>query len=130
VDFKNTSRKQVGAYGELAVTEYLKRRGATVIGRNIAWKTGELDIVARHNEILHFVEVKAMLCETFPTGREADRHDPTSNLHAVKIRKVARTAEWFVMQCGWEGEWQIDGAVVWIRSRDGLARIRYYPQVL
>ncbi len=130
MDFRNISRKHIGTYGELAVSEYLKRRGATIVGRNIAWKTGELDVIARKSDILHFVEVKSMLCETFPSGREADGHDPASNLHAAKIRKVARTAEWFVLQSGWEGEWQIDGAVVWIRASDGLARIRYYPQIL
>jgi len=130
MDFRNASRKQVGTYGELAVTEYLRRRGATVIGRNIAWKTGELDVVAREGDILHFVEVKALLCETFPNTNDTDRYDPASNLHLNKIRKVARTAEWFVLQSGWEGEWQIDGATVWIRKQDGLARVRYYPQIL
>jgi len=114
----------------MTATEYLKRRGATIVGRNIAWKTGELDIIAQHNQTLHFVEVKAQLCEAFPTGHEADIYDPTSNLNAAKIRRVARTAEWFVMKKGWEGEWQIDGAVVWIRANDGMARIRYYPQIL
>jgi putative endonuclease len=117
--------------GENIAAEYLRRRGMRVVDRNIARKTGELDLIAREGDTLHMVEVKTVLADEFPQEQYAqDEYDPSLNLHAEKVRKVARTAEWYVMEKRWQGEWQVDGCLVWLRRRDGLARVRYLPQLL
>lgn len=126
---KDSSRKDIGNYGESVAAEYLRRRGFHILGRNIAFKTGELDIVAQKGRVVHVVEVKTLLCQQFPSPGSLDRYDPADNLSIYKLRKVMRTAEWYLAQKGWEGEWQIDGALVWLRARDGVARVRYLPQV-
>lgn len=129
MDVSSLSTKDRGDLGERVVSEYLKRLWFQILGRNIARKTGELDIVARKGECLHFVEVKTLLCREFPVDA-GDGYDPADNLHPYKIRKVARTAEWYVAEKDWEGEWQVDGALVWLRLRDGKAHIRYLPQIV
>lgn len=117
--------------GESIAAEYLRRRGYTTIDRNVSRKTGELDLVARGEDGLHMVEVKTVLADEFPNEQQAiDEYDPSLNLHAEKVRKVARTAEWYVMEKRWAGDWQVDGCLVWLRRRDGLARVRYLPQLL
>ena len=55
---KNLAKKELGARGELAAARYLERRGYDVIERNWHCKAGEVDIVARDNDFLVFVEVK------------------------------------------------------------------------
>jgi len=135
VDLSGKSRKEVGALGERVAAEYLRRRGMTIRDRNIAKKTGELDIIAQSNgpegETLHFVEVKTVVAEEFPQDEGGrDDYDPSVNLHAAKVRKVARTAEWYVAEKGWAGEWQVDGCLVWLRRRDGLAHVHYLPQIV
>lgn len=131
MDLSAKSRKEIGALGERVAAEYLKRRGFRIVDRNAARKTGELDLVARKGEVLHFIEVKTMLAEEFPDERYArDAYDPSSNLHEVKIRRVARTGEWYAAERDWEGEWQVDGCLVWLRRRDGMARVRYLPQIV
>ena len=126
-----TPRKRAGNVGEAAAARYLERRGLTIVARNVARKTGELDIVARGPDGLHIVEVKTLVCSEFPVqGSHADAYDPSENLHHDKIRKVARTAEWYVANIGWEGEWQIDAALVWLRERDERCLVRYIPQIL
>jgi putative endonuclease len=131
MDLTKSSRKDIGNLGERVTAEYLRRLGFTIIGQNIAWKTGELDIVAMRQCVVHVVEVKTVVCMEFPSAEVQDTgYNPAWNLHANKIRKVRRTAQWFVADRNWEGEWQIDGALVWVRRRDGVARIRYYPQIL
>lgn len=130
---KPSSRKYTGRLGERVAAVYLVRHGFTVIDRNVSRKTGELDIVARKGQTLHAVEVKALRCKEFPmeARKETDTiYDPANNLHARKIRKVARTAEWYASEIGWEGELQVDGILVWIRARDGMAFVRYLPQIL
>jgi putative endonuclease len=48
-----------GAHGEDIAIDYLRRKGYTILDRN--WRSGhkEIDIVARHDDTVVFVEVKA-----------------------------------------------------------------------
>ena len=124
--------------GEKVAALYLRRHGFRIVDRNVARKTGELDIVAEKEDTLHFVEVKTVLADEFPCfaeatqgkPREYDEYDPSLNLHEAKVRKVARTGEWYVLEKRWEGDWQVDGCLVWLRRRDGLARVSYLPQIV
>jgi putative endonuclease len=45
-------------HGERAAARYLKRRGYKVLLRNVRTRSGELDLVCRHRDVLVFVEVK------------------------------------------------------------------------
>ncbi len=125
------STKDIGNLGEEAAARYLGGAGFQVIARNVARKTGEIDVIARRGETLHFVEVKTLLRKEFPDPNSVrDEYDPSANLHEAKIRKVARTAEWYVAEKEWEGEWQVDACLVWLRERDGAAKVEYLPQIL
>jgi putative endonuclease len=126
VDLYDFSTKDTGVLGERVAEEYLKKQNFSVIEKNWSRKTGELDIIAKYGHVLHVVEVKTLICEEFS---DASTHNPSDNLHAYKIHKVARTAEWYVASVGWKGEWQIDGVLVWLRKRDGMAKIQYLPQI-
>jgi Holliday junction resolvase-like predicted endonuclease len=131
VELAHHSKKDIGALGEKVAAEYLKRQGMTIVAKNVARKTGEIDVIAREGNTLHFVEVKTLVCENFPLpGGTRDEYDPSLNLHEMKIRRVARTSEWYVANIDWEGEWQVDGVLVWLRRRDGMAKVRYLPQIL
>jgi len=134
MDINNYTTKEIGALGEKVAGEYLMRHGLRIRDINFARKTGELDIIAEGHEAggtLHFVEVKTIAVDEFPVGHPAtDTYDPSVNLHESKVRKVARTGEWYVLEKKWSGEWQVDGCLVWLRRRDGMARIQYLPQLV
>ncbi len=131
MDISHLSHKEVGNLGERIAADYLCRHGFHIEGKNIAKKTGELDIVVSKGEVLHIIEVKSMVCNEFSTPkREADSFDPSENLHTTKIKKVVRTGQWYVSEHNWEGEWQVDGVIVWIRRHDGAARVRYLPHIV
>ena len=132
MDLSFKTRKEIGNLGESVACEYLKRRGFSILDRNFVKKTGELDIIAQIEDTLHFVEVKTVLAEEFPLAENKgeDVYDPSLNLHAAKVRKVARTGEWYVLEKKWKGEWQVDGCLVWLRRRDGIARVNYLPQIV
>ena len=131
MDVSFLSRKEVGAIGENVAAEYLKRHGFSIRDRNYVKKTGELDIIAKKEDTLHFVEVKTILTDRFPDENDPrDEYDPSLNLHEMKIRKVVRTGEWYVLENHWEGEWEVDGCLVWLRRRDGIARVCYLPQIV
>jgi putative endonuclease len=125
------TRKDIGNLGENVAAEYLRRNGFQIIDRNVSRKTGEIDIIAQKLETLHFVEVKSLVCKEFPTLQaRGDFYSPSENLHLYKISKVARTSEWYVVDVGWEGDYQIEAVLVWLREHDGLAHVRYLPQIL
>jgi putative endonuclease len=131
MDLSQKTRKEVGTLGESVVAYYLTRHNMQIIDRNVARKTGEIDVIAREGDTLHFVEVKSILCHEFPDPSSSnDDYNPSVNLHESKIRKVARTAEWYVAENNWEGEWQVDGCLVWLRIYDGHAHIVYLPQIV
>lgn len=131
MNFKGKTRKDIGNIGEDAAAAFLKRQGFTIVDKNVARKTGELDLVARKGSTLHFIEVKTHLRREFPDlNSPRDDYDPSDNLHPYKIRKVARTAEWYVAEKEWEGDWQVDGILVWLRERDGASKMEYLPQIL
>ncbi len=131
MDLSLKSRKEIGALGEQVSAHYLVKRGFEIIAKNVARKTGEIDVIARKDDTLHFVEVKSILCQEFPGPSQVrDEYDPSANLHEMKIRKVARTAEWYVAEHEWEGDWQVDGCLVWLRTRDGMAHVVYLAQIV
>lgn len=131
MDVSQLSTKEIGNRGERAARLYLLMRGYWPVDRNVTYKTGEIDLIMRRLGTLHFIEVKTIRCHTFPEESEsfAD-YDPSGNLHARKIQKVARTAEWYAAAHGWKGALQIDAALVWIRTSDGKAKVAYLPQIL
>jgi putative endonuclease len=51
-------RISLGKQGEDLAVAYLKRHGVDIIKRNYRQKSGEIDIIARDQECLVFVEVK------------------------------------------------------------------------
>ncbi|MES2668489.1 MAG: YraN family protein [Patescibacteria group bacterium] len=131
MDLSEMNRKQRGAYGESAAARYLESKGFRIRDRNVTRKTGEIDLIAQKGKTLHFVEVKSILCEEFPDPKAwKDRYDPSLNLHREKIRKVARTGEWYAANKRWEGLVAVDAVLVWLRARDGAARVSYLPQIL
>lgn len=131
MDISALTTKEIGNLGEKIACEYVKRHGMKVLERNVTRKTGEIDIVARKDGTLHFIEVKTIVCTNLPTVKDTiDDYDPSANLHQAKINRVVRTSEWYVANTEWEGEWQVDAALVWIRKGDGMAKVTYIDQIL
>jgi len=66
---------EVGRLGEWMAARWLRWKGRRVLARNFSgWNRGEVDIVARHGEVLTFVEVKTRTSTAF--GRPADAVGP------------------------------------------------------
>lgn len=79
------NRRQLGASGEQIAAKFLSERGYEIIGRNVRFRAGELDLVARDGETLVFVEVKTRLSNRVGTGEEA--------ITLTKQRQLARLAQ-------------------------------------
>lgn len=63
--------RRLGAYGEVLAAEYLKKHGYEILKRNFKCPFGEVDIIARLDDIVAFVEVKTRTSDYFGLPNEA-----------------------------------------------------------
>jgi putative endonuclease len=117
------SRAQLGQEAEELISRRLAANGFTVLDRNWRRPWGELDIVARKDGVIHFVEVKA-------SRRYADGFTPELRADERKLIKVRRTARtWLANNCySPDTEWQIDVASV-IMDDASAAEVEFFLQV-
>ena len=66
-----TREKLLGAFGEAAAAEYLRKKHYEILGMNYRCRLGELDIIARQKETFVFVEVKLRREGGFASAAEA-----------------------------------------------------------
>lgn len=87
---------QVGREGEAAAAAHLESLGYRLIGRNVRFRLGEIDIVALDGETIVFVEVKTRTGAGFGLPAEAVTHR--------KQLQLVRLAETFL--AGWSGRFE------------------------
>lgn len=78
------AKDAVGQYGENVAARHLETAGLTVVERNWRCPDGEIDIVARHGEVLVFCEVKTRSGVAFGVPAEA-----VTPAKAARIRRLA-----------------------------------------
>ena len=82
---QRTNKRRIGGIGESAVADFLAANGYEVLERNYTIRGGEIDIIARKNGVLCFVEVKTRKVGAMVPGEAA--------VTMKKRRFIVRTAE-------------------------------------
>lgn len=110
-----------GLRGEEAAIAYLRNAGYDICACN--WRNGryELDIVARKQGILHFVEVKTRRLESLTTPEEA--------ITAAKFRALHRAASLYMALTRETDEAQFDLAAVDVMP-DGSLKVRFIENAM
>lgn len=83
-----SENKTIGNTGESRAADFLISQGYAIIERNWRTKIGEVDIIARKNDTLVFVEVK-----TWPKG---NFYNLEQAINAVKQHRIIQTAKSFI----------------------------------
>ena len=123
-------RKEVGRIGESVAAEFLQRKGFVILDRNYRKPWGEIDIIAEKRGIVRFVEVKTLSRESIPdVTREISDYRPEEQVHPLKLRKIARTAEMYMNAKNDNREYQIDVVGVFLNVNTRKARCRLFEQV-
>jgi putative endonuclease len=68
---EDDKRQSLGKLGEMLACEELERRGYAILARRYRSRFGEIDIVARHEKTIVFIEVKARDGDEFGGGAAA-----------------------------------------------------------
>lgn len=107
--------KVFGSKGEDIAAEFLKQKGYKILKRNYTTPLGEADIIARDNNTIVFVEVKARSSNAFGQPFEAVNHR--------KQEKLKKIALYYLKHNKIELPVRFD--VVSIVSRNGKAEVNH-----
>lgn len=113
---KTNARKSLGDFGESAAAKFLKDKGYEVVALNYRCRYGEIDIVARDNTQLVFVEVRTKKGRAFGT--------PEESVGSIKQSRMVSAAHTYLQDKGLENsDWRIDVVAIEVNSRDKVQRI-------
>ncbi len=116
--------KTTGQCGEEAATEFLRKNKYKIVARNYSNKCGEIDIIAKKDEDLVFVEVKTRSSSEFGTPAQAVTY--------YKKKNLINTAKWYLMENPCDMNIRFDIIEVFgMFSGDGfhLENINHFQQV-
>lgn len=123
-----------GDIGEGIACRFLMKHNFRILERNYLKKWGEIDVIAKKNGILRFVEVKTVSRENIASvSRETLEKDrPEENIHTQKIKRLHRTIESYLEEkdVSHETLWQIDTLAVFLDMGNKQARIRFLENVV
>jgi len=135
---KRTEKRKIGDTGEEMACMFLVKRGFEIVERNYSKKWGEIDIIARINTKLHFIEVKTVTREPYSTN--VDDYQPEDNLHPWKLERLSRVIQTYLLgyrpsgakSSGVAGEtdWQFDVATVYLNLKTKEAKVNYLEDII
>jgi len=125
------SHLAVGILGEQIAVNFLIKKGFSILRRNVRLRSGELDIVAQKDDVLHFVEVKTGSVRTWQKQR-ADMYTPEEHMRGGKCVRMARAIEQYRLRYRVppDMQWTADLIVVLVHTADHAARVRVLPDIL
>ncbi|HEY8240442.1 MAG TPA: YraN family protein [Kiritimatiellia bacterium] len=83
-----------GEWGEKLAERHLRKKGFKILGRRVRiGDRDELDLVARHGNVLVFVEVKTRATEDFGRPSEAIGREKERNLERAALAYIRRLRE-------------------------------------
>lgn len=102
---------QLGEKGENKACSYLQKHGFAIVTRNYRYKRNEIDIIAKRESLLIFVEVKAKSSSRFGHPEEAVDHK--------KVARIIEAAENYIFQNNWQGNIRFDVIAIDLSSDNG-----------
>ena len=117
------SRREVGAIGEKTAALFLRRHGFKIVEQNVRSRYGEIDIIARKDRCLVFVEVR--------TRRGSEFGTPEESVTPAKRERLVALAESYLQSLErMPPSWRIDLVAVEL-ARDGRSsRVRHIENAI
>ncbi len=108
---------EIGKIGENITKTFLMKHGFSVVDINYRTKYGEIDIIAKKDNVVRFVEVKSVKVRDFESISNL-AVKPEDNLTNDKWSKLVVSCETYLKHknISHETKWQIDLACVYINT--------------
>jgi putative endonuclease len=82
------SKRSIGNKAEDKAVRFLEEKGYEILERNFYSRYGEIDIIARDQDMIVFVEVKYRAGNSFGS--------PLESISAKKIRSICKTSRYYL----------------------------------
>lgn len=111
-----STTKESGDEGERIALEYLRGKGFTILETNFTWGRNEVDLIARKDHLVIFVEVKLR--------RSTYAGAPWTAVNVAKQRAIIRAANGYLrFKADFDAEARFD--IVSIVLSDGRAKVEH-----
>ena len=116
-----SAKRRFGDVGERIAEKCLIEKGYVVIDRNFRKRYGEIDIIAKKDGLLVFVEVKTR------DMRNTLNFLPEQSVNRVKIRKLQKICQIYLLEkhCSPDQEWRIDIMAISVDMNSKKARVKH-----
>lgn len=109
-------RREVGILGEKIAQSFLEQNGYNIVETNYRCSEGEIDVIARREDLLVFVEVR--------TRRSNNFGSPEESITAIKKKRLAAVAEHYGQHReGLPSSWRIDVLAIQMEHNGRVSRI-------
>lgn len=129
-----TEKRKLGDIGENIACDSLQRKGFEIVERNYLRKWGEIDIVAKKDNVIHFVEVKSVSVQSVVSDESVphvtDNHRPEDNMHPWKLKRLSRAMQTYLLEKKLDCDWQLDLITVKIDRENRKAKVEMIENVI
>jgi putative endonuclease len=101
---------ELGRYGELLAKVYLEKLGYQILERNWVYGRAEIDLIAFHQGILIFVEVK--------TRRSAEHGEPEEFVNWKKEKQLELASAVYIDRKNHQGEIRFDIVAIVFENKE------------
>lgn len=105
---------ELGRNGEVKAKEFLESQGLTIITTNFHSRFGEIDIVAKSDGVIHFIEVKT-----------SSKYDAIERITPSKYAKILKTIEYYLYKHPIDMDFQLDAVVIRNSEVEWIKNISY-----
>lgn len=104
---------KTGNKGETLAAEFLQKKGYEILVRNFRHGRAEIDIIAKRNDWVLFVEVK--------TRKSTDYGEPEDFVRDFQVGRIYDAAEEWIYSTDWHGNIRFDVISVKLSEASGEA---------
>jgi len=101
--------------------KFLKGKSYQIISRNFKTKYSEIDLIAKKDKSLVFVEVKTRVGDDFGSPEEA--------INKRKRRRLKRAAQAFAAFHYWEGPFRIDAVCIVLNKKSEITQFHHHENI-
>jgi len=120
------ANRETGRLGENLAANALREKGYRILERNFSNKFGEIDIIAKDEDVLVFVEVKTKKGEEF--GLPEEMVNP-AKLHKIRNMAMLYTSGPACRQAGAPFLCRLDVVAIVLSPTDEVLRLTHYENV-
>ncbi|MDD5165495.1 MAG: YraN family protein [Candidatus Pacebacteria bacterium] len=121
------NKKEKGNRGEEIASQFLRKNGFVIANRNYYKKWGELDIVAKKGNELHFFEVKSVTRHFVSKSFR-----PEENVTLFKVKQLRKIIQTYLTDKGFglDTVFQFHILCVFMNESTRLARVQWIKNVI